>query len=218
MDEKIKIIELDFVNAFLVRVQDGFVLIDTGMAQHWEKLEGVLLSSGCLPDKIKLVIITHGDRDHIGNCAKLQEKYKSKIAMHEADILMAENDVFLKRKVRTLAGKIMILLARLRRLKMSFRKFKPDILLQDGQDLKEYGFNAKIMHLPGHTKGSIGILTEEGDLFAGDTFVNLRKPDIAIFVDNFSELKDSIKKLKSLNIKKVYPGHGKVFLFSDLNL
>ena len=218
MNEKIKIIELDFVNAFLIKAKDDFVLIDTGMPYHWKRLEAELIAAGCLPPKLKLVIITHGDRDHIGNCAKLQEKYKAKIAMHEADAFVAEDGVFLKRKIRTLAGRILILLARLRRQKISLQKFKPDILLKDGQDLEEYGFNAKIIHLPCHTKGSIGILTEEGDLFVGDTLVNSKKPDIAIFVDNFQELKNSIDKLKQFNIKKVYPGHGKIFLFSDLKI
>jgi len=216
MNEKIKIIKLDFVNAFLVKVKDGFILIDTGMPHHWKRLEAELISTGCLPSKLKLVIITHGDRDHIGNCAKLQEKYKAKIAMHEADAFMAENSVFLKRKVRTLAGIILILLSRLRRQKVSLQKFKPDIFLKDGQDLKEYGFSATIIHLPGHTKGSIGILTEEGDLFAGDTLVNSRNPDIAIFVDNFQELKNSVGKLKKMNIKEIYPGHGKPFLLQQL--
>ncbi len=216
MNEKIKIIELGFVNIFLVKAKDGFVLIDTGLAQQWEKLEAELISLGCLPDKLRFVIITHGDFDHTGNCAKLQEKYKAKVAMHQADAFMAENGVFLNRKVRTLAGRIIILLSRLRNRKASFPKFKPDILLHDEQSLEEYGFSAKIIHIPGHTKGSIGILTEEGDLFVGDTLVNSRKPDIAIFIDNFQELKNSIDKLKKLNIKKIYPGHGKPFLLQQL--
>lgn len=216
MNDKIKIIELDFVNAFLVKAKDGFVLIDTGIPHDWERLEAELIATGCLPSKLKLVIITHGDRDHIGNCAKLQEKYKAKIAIHQADAFMAENGVFLKRKVRTLAGRIIILLSRLRNRKASFPKFKPDILLRDEQSLQDYGFKAKIIHIPGHTKGSIGILTEEGDLFAGDTLVNSRKPDIAMFIDNFQELKSSIDKLKKLNIKKIYPGHGKPFLLEQL--
>lgn len=218
MNDTINIIALDFVNAFLVRVKDGFVLIDTGMPQHWERLEAQLIAAGCLPSKLKLVIITHGDQDHLGNCAKFQEKYKVKIAMHEADALMAEGGVSVKRKARTIVAKIFVLLFKIRRRKMSLQKFKPDIFLRDGQDLGEYGFGAKIIHLPGHTKGSIGILTEEGDLFAGDTLVNSKKPDMAIFVDNFQELKDSIEKLRKLNIKKVYPGHGKIFSFSDLNI
>jgi glyoxylase-like metal-dependent hydrolase (beta-lactamase superfamily II) len=74
-----------------------------------------------------------------------------------------------------LAAKILILLFKLRRQKISLQKFKPDIFLRDGQDLGEYGFGAKIIHLPGHTKGSIGILTEEGDLFAGDTLVMAKR-------------------------------------------
>ena len=218
MEDKIKIIALDFVNAYLVKVKDGFVLIDTGMPQHWERLEKELIAAGCLPSKLKLVVVTHGDQDHLGNCAKLQEKYKAKIAMHEADAFMAEGGVLLKRKARTLSAKIRMLLFKLRRQKISLQKFKPDIFLRDGQDLGKYGFGAKIIHLPGHTKGSIGILTEEGDLFAGDTLVNSKKPDMAVFVNDSQELKNSIEKLGKLNIKKVYPGHGKTFSFSDLNI
>jgi hydroxyacylglutathione hydrolase len=218
MNEKIKIIELGFVNAFLVRTKNVFVLIDTGLTQQWEKLQIELTSAGCLPDKLKLVVITHGDFDHTGNCAKLQEKYKAKIAMRQDDSFMVENGVFLKRKIRTLLGRIIILLSRLRHRRVSFNKFKPDIFLRDGQSLKEYGFDAKVIHLPGHTKGSIGILTDEGNLFAGDTLVNSTKPDIAIFINNVQELKNSISKLKKMNIKKVYPGHGKIFLFSDLKI
>ena len=209
--DDITIIQMSFVNAFLVKVNEGFVLIDTGLAMHWEKLESELLSAGCLPDKLKLVLITHGDFDHTGNCAKLQEKYKSKIAMHKEDSFMAEQGVFLKRKVRTLAAKIFFILRKLRRRKSPFDKFKPDIFLTDGQNLKEYGFDATIIHIPGHTKGSIGIVTNDGILFAGDTFTNMRKPDIAIYIENSGDLKNSIARLKKLNIRTIYPGHGRPF-------
>jgi len=77
--------------------------------------------------------------------------------------------------------------------------------------LLEYGFNATVVHTPGHTKGSIGIITNEGDLFAGDTFTNRVKPDIAVYIESSSELRESIAKLKKMNIKMVYPGHGKPF-------
>lgn len=207
----IKTVEMGFVNAFLLKGKSGFVLIDTGMPQHWEKLESDLISAGCLPDKLNLVVITHGDIDHIGNCAKLQEKYKAKIAMHQADSFMAEQGIRIKRKVRTLRGKIRMLIARLRHRHMSFDKFKPDLYLTDGQSMNAYGLDAQIIHIPGHTKGSIGILTTDGDFFAGDTFTNNIKPDISIYINNMQDLKKSIEKLKKLNIKTVYPGHGKPF-------
>jgi glyoxylase-like metal-dependent hydrolase (beta-lactamase superfamily II) len=215
-NENITTIELTFVNAFLVRVHDGFILIDTGLAMHWEKLEKELMSADCLPDKLKLVIVTHGDLDHVGNCAKLQEKYKCKIAMHKDDSLMVENGLLLKRKARSLTAKVFSIIRRLFRRKFTFDKFKPDVYLSEGQNLNEYGFNAKVLHIPGHTKGSIGILTDDGNLFAGDTFTNKRKPEIANYIENHLELENSINRLKKMNIKMIYPGHGKPFEMEQL--
>jgi hydroxyacylglutathione hydrolase len=209
--EEIKTIELTFVNAFLVTLNDGFILIDTGLAMHWEKLESQLLSLGCLPDKLKLVIITHGDMDHTGNCAKLQEKYNCKIAMHKDDSIMVENGLLPKRKTRSITSMVFSLIRRLFRKKFTFDKFKPDIYFIDGQDLNEFGFNARVVHVPGHTKGSIGILTDAGNFFAGDTFINRRKPETANYIENQLELEKSINRLKKMNIKIIYPGHGKPF-------
>lgn len=218
-EENIKLIQLSFVNAFLVKANEGFVLIDTGLSSQWEKLEKELISAGCLPKKLKLVILTHGDPDHAGNCKKLQEKYKAKIAMHQDDYSIIETGSFAKRKVKPLSRRIMFwlfsFLRKLRKNKINLNKFKPDIFLQDGQSLQEYGFSASVIHLPGHTKGSIAILTDQGDLFAGDTLVNTKKPETATIIENSAKLKESIEKLRKLNIRKVYPGHGKPFLMSS---
>jgi glyoxylase-like metal-dependent hydrolase (beta-lactamase superfamily II) len=214
--EDITIIELTFVNAFLVKVKDGFILIDTGLAMHWEKLKSELEAAGCVPGKLKLVILTHGDFDHIGNCRKLQEMYKCKVAMHKDDSLMAEEGVFVKRKVKTLAAKIFSLIRRLKRRKVVFDKFKPDLYLTDGQNFREYGFDATVVHIPGHTKGSVGILA--GDiLFAGDTFTNRRKPGTAVYIENSTDLANSLARLKAMSIKTIYPGHGKPFEMRELN-
>jgi glyoxylase-like metal-dependent hydrolase (beta-lactamase superfamily II) len=215
-NENITRIELTFVNAYLIKVSEGFILIDTGLAMHWEKLESQLLLVGCLPDKLKLVIITHGDLDHTGNCAKLQEKYRCKLALHKDDSLMVENGLLPKRKTRSFYAKVFSLIRKLFRGKFTFDKFKPDIYLSDGQDLNEYGFNATVVHIPGHTKGSIGILTDDGNLFAGDTFTNRRKPEKANYIENHSELENSINRLKKMNIRMIYPGHGKPFKMEEI--
>jgi len=102
------------------------------------------------------------------------------------------------------------------RIELTFDKFKPDIYLSDGQDLNEYGFNAAVVHIPGHTKGSIGILTDDGNLFAGDTFTNRRKPEKANYIENHLELENSINRLKKMNIKMIYPGHGKPFKMEQI--
>jgi glyoxylase-like metal-dependent hydrolase (beta-lactamase superfamily II) len=221
-EENIKTIPLSFVNAYLAKANDGFILIDTGLANQWEILEKELISTGCLPDKLKLAILTHGDMDHSGNCKKLQEKYKTKIAMHKDDYSMIETGSINKRKVKSLSRKIMfgvfMFLRKFRKNKTNQNKFTPDIFLQDGQSLNDFGFNARVIHIPGHTKGSIAILTDNGDLFAGDTLVNNKKPETAYIIENSSDLKESLEKIKKLNIRMVYPGHGKPFLMESLKL
>jgi glyoxylase-like metal-dependent hydrolase (beta-lactamase superfamily II) len=92
-----------------------------------------------------------------------------------------------------------------------FDRFKPDIYIEDGQDLSGYGFDAKALHIPGHSKGSIGILTSGGDLFCGDLLVNNKKPAKTSLIDDAAEANASVEKLKSLEINTVYPGHGRSF-------
>jgi len=92
-----------------------------------------------------------------------------------------------------------------------YDSFTPDIFLEDGHDLSEYGFDARVVHIPGHSKGSIGILTTGGDLFCGDLLVNMNKPAKNTLIDDSAELDASVERLKTLEIKTVYPGHGKPF-------
>jgi glyoxylase-like metal-dependent hydrolase (beta-lactamase superfamily II) len=214
MNGKIKTIELDFVNAYLLAAGDGFILIDTGMPCHWERLQAELKSAGCRPEKLKLVIITHADRDHTGNCARLQKEYQAKIAIHPDDAAMALTGISPKRRVRSWRAKLRLMLFKLR--KPAYDTFKPDVLLGDGQSLQGYGLQAKIIHIPGHTKGSIAVLTEEGELFVGDTLVNTKQPDTATYIENPAELQASVAKLKALKVSKVYTGHGKPFLMEQL--
>ena len=49
-----------------------------------------------------------------------------------------------------------------------YEPFEPDVLLEDGQDLSSYGLDARVVLLPGHSRGSIGILTGDGSLFCGE--------------------------------------------------
>jgi glyoxylase-like metal-dependent hydrolase (beta-lactamase superfamily II) len=70
MSESVSTIKPGIVSAYLVGAEGGFVLIDTGLASQWEKLEGKLQAEGCLPGKLKLVAITHGDFDHTGLCRR----------------------------------------------------------------------------------------------------------------------------------------------------
>ena len=212
----IEVINLGFVNAYLMKAKKGFVLIDSGLPFQWAILKNRLDELGVKKGNLRLVVLTHGDMDHIGNAQRLRQDYRSRIAIHKADSPMVEKGQILSRKGRTLGASLMMLLMRLRRNKSMMHTFKPDIYLKEGDSLSKYGIEAKILHLPGHTPGSIGILTKSGELIAGDTFTNQKKPERAVFIENPQQLKSSIRRLKSLKIVKVYPGHGSPFAGREL--
>ena len=88
--------------------------------------------------------------------------------------------------------------------------FAPDLLVEDGFDLSDYGLEARVLHLPGHSRGSIGVLTADGDLFCGDLLYDWRRPSVPI-CDDADAWETSIKKLRRLHVVTVYPGHGRPF-------
>lgn len=220
MSKGVEIIDVGGVNCYLLEADDGFALIDTGFSTKRMFLDKVLNKAlnkpGEVPKKLKLIILTHGDSDHAGNCKFLRENYGAKIAMHFEDFKMVENgDMSWNRKLKPDKISFTFRLATLAFSKNSgFDTFKPDIYLQDGQDLAEFGLSAKAIHLPGHSKGSIGVLTNEGDLFCGDLIYNFAGFS---YIDNLEDYNESINKLKKLDINIFYPGHGKPFSISYFN-
>ena len=203
-----------YVNCYLVKTDTGFILIDTGRASKRTKLEKELESAGCQPGNLKPIVLTHGDFDHAGNAAYLCKKFGTRIAMHYDDSGMVERgDMFWNRKNPNIL--IRIIFDLFFGLSKSDR-FKPDLYIEDGYDFSGYGFDAKASHIPGHSKGSIGILTAEGDLFCGDLLANIKKPTLFSIIDDSTAANSSIEKLKCLKINTVYPGHGKPFPMSSL--
>ena len=213
MTQEIKTINLGGVNCYLVKAGDGYILIDTGFASKRAFLEKELERAGVLPGNLTLILLTHGDSDHADNSAYLREKYGAQIAMHLDDSGMVETgDMSWNRKSKpdkiSITFKICTMIFGGLSKPSSFNTFKPDLYIGDGQSLSEYGFSAEVLHLPGHSKGSIGILTSGGALFCGDLFYHFAGFQ---YIDDLADYNASINKLKKLNIETVYPGHGKAF-------
>lgn len=188
-------------NCYIIRTDAGFILIDTGRASRCIKLEKKLDSAGCKPGNLNLIILTHGDFDHTGNCAYLREKFGTKIAMHCGDSGMVERgDMFWNRKKGNLLVRAIV------NVIFRIRKFEPDFTIDEGYDFSNYGLNARVLHLPGHSKGSIGILTAGGDLFCGDLFINTNEQELNSIIDDPVEADASAKKVKIYEINTVYPG------------
>lgn len=229
MKQDIIYIDLDGTNSYLLKTEEGFLLVDTGghitmdkvFTNRLELLKGELDKAGVNEDNLKLIVLTHGHNDHVANATYLRELYHTKIAMHPLDIKQVEkldmNIMMSSFRYQSIALTLLFKILKKMITKINqktiddFTAFSPDILLEEGDELSQYGFDAKIIHIPGHTQGSIGLLTGEGDFICGDVLENMKKPAKAPNAEDFQALDKSIEKIRNLNAVKIYPGHGKPF-------
>ena len=206
------------VNCYLIQAGDGFILIDTGPRNSRERLVRALESAGCKPGTLRLIVLTHGDFDHTGNAAFLRKTYAAPVAMHAADRDMLERgDMFANRKRPN------VLLGWLIPVFMGFgraERIATDCYLADGDDLSPYELDARIVAIPGHSKGSIGIATMPGYavFFCGDLLENNEKPALNSIMDDVETARISVQKLFELGVGVVYPGHGRPFSLNQLSL
>jgi glyoxylase-like metal-dependent hydrolase (beta-lactamase superfamily II) len=135
--------------------------------------------------------------------------------MHDDDAGMLERgDMFWNRKKGNAFIGMNALVRMIAPILFNFGKSQrctPDLYVEDGYDLAEYGFDARVLHIPGHSKGSIGILTAAGDLFCGDLFENMGEPALNSIMDDLAAANASVERLKGFEIRTVYPGHGAPF-------
>jgi hydroxyacylglutathione hydrolase len=212
MAQTIRTIGLGGVNCYLVTAGDGFVLIDCGTPEKRLDLDARLGNAGCKPGNLRLILLTHGDYDHAGNAVYLRDKYGTRLAMHRDDSERVERgDWNWNMKPKPDKFGLPFRLVSLFIKPGKFDVFRPDVYVEDAQDLSDYGFEATVLHLPGHTRGSIGILTGSHDLFCGDLMDNMIRPGLQFFIDDMAAARASLARLQGLGVGTVYPGHGKPF-------
>lgn len=195
-------------NCYIIKTESSIVMIDSGHPGDADMIEKKLADAGITPAEIKLLILTHGHMDHTGTAEYFKTKYQTPIAMNPIDGTILELDS------RGLIGAVIKFLSE-KELHVEL-KIQSDIHLLHGQRMDQYGLPAQIIALPGHTRGSIGILFDDGNLFAGDMFMNFLKPSLAHIYENEEDLKKSWELLKTYPITTVYPGHGKSFPFRKM--
>ena len=205
---------MGWVNCFLIRADGSYVLIDTGGANARRRLSSELEAAGCSPGGLRLVILTHGDFDHIGNAAYLRSLFRTRVAIHRFDAAMAERgDMFASRnRPNAIIRGLMPILSGYGRAE----RFTADILLEDEQNLSEHGLEARVISLPGHSRGSIGVLTAGGELFCGDLFENTKAPGVGSLMDDPEAARASVASLAAWQIRIIYPGHGQPFAWDAL--
>jgi glyoxylase-like metal-dependent hydrolase (beta-lactamase superfamily II) len=209
----VKTIRLGMIsgNVYLVQAIDSCILIDTGLRSKRSVLTSALEEYSRTMGRLTCILLTHGDFDHCGNALYLSKKFKIPVGIHRNDaVVLEQGDMFINRKRKNPIIGFVI------RKCMGIKKFSPDFYLDDHSALGQYAMNMKVIHTPGHSPGSVCLITSDGDCFCGDLFENTRKPQINKIADDVDEMKNSARKIMESDITTIYPGHGKPFLKKDL--
>ena len=191
-------------NCYLVAEGNKAILIDTASKANLD-----MVTTECDKYDMQLIVLTHVHFDHAENAAVLSRRYNIPVAIHKNDEELF--DSFDKQPLKSygLVGRIVLGLSLkvLRNTKVE----RPEklIYVADGDNLASYGIRARILELPGHTLGSIGVDVEEEHLFVGDELDNWINPGIGHLYYDFEAIKKSAEKIRELGDRTVYYGHGK---------
>ena len=143
---------------------------------------------------IKIIVLTHGHSDHIAALYDIQARTGAEVAIHTADAQFLRG----RASFSTMFG-------------ISYKTpSPPDRLLNEGDIIDIGGLHFSVLHTPGHTPGSICLLTDD-KVFTGDTLLYRGIGTTLMPGSSRRQLIDSIHtRLMVLpDNTTVYPGHGR---------
>jgi glyoxylase-like metal-dependent hydrolase (beta-lactamase superfamily II) len=176
----------------LVRVAGELIIFDTGPYAYRPILQGRLRRAGIDPGAVTEVVLSHLHWDHAANADLFGN---ADILVHECELKAAEADSGRDWAIPEYTARA------LRKLRL--RAVAGDIEIAPG---------ARIVELPGHTPGSIGLIVGR-QLLAGDAVVSAKEAVAERIVSGArDELAATTSLKKALAMSEiVYPGHDRPF-------
>lgn len=185
-----------FVNAFIFKGRNSYLMIDAGFSKKNFKKE--LKKIGLDPNQITSIFLTHTDGDHIGAMSLFKEPA---VYMHREEEQM----------INGTNGKMKLV-----RFKWKYGAYK---LLENNDSLIIDGLRIRILHTPGHTPGSSCFIVGNDYLASGDN-LTINKGKVEQFVEMFNmDTPRQLESLKTLpepaSFKYILTGHHGIVKMGD---
>ncbi len=182
-------------NIYLI-IDEVTALIDAGTGMNFKTVTQNMGKFNLKPSDIELLVNTHCHYDHAGGDKDFVKAAGCEVAIHEleADLIRKGDQII------TLAGSFFT------------KRLEPvDVAreLRDGDQIKLGELTLRVVHTPGHTRGSTCFYEPNWRiLFSGDTVFcgGVGRTDLPTSDTGF--LVNSLRKLAELKVERLYPGHG----------
>ena len=197
--------------AYLYQEADRLTLIDTGLASSADRIFAAIENIGRKPSDLRQIVITHDHSDHIGSLADVVERSGAQVLVHALDAPVVRGEQ--QPPGPNTTGLLRLLNPLLSRASGPATPARVDRELADGDEI-DLDDAARVVHVPGHTAGSIALyLPKRRLLFAGDAAVNafgLGPPSgpFGLFNEDRAQAKQSFRKLAALDFDVACFGHG----------
>ena len=191
---------------YIIHGNKESILIDTGTEKYRDKV-----LNACQRANVRLILLTHGHFDHCQNALYLSKSLNCSVGISAEDSELLQKST--KRKVygKGIWGNFYAWASNCNIKKCKIDPVNSITVLENEMSLQEYGIDGKVIKLPGHTIGSVGVLLQTGEAFIGDAMQNIISPSMAWCYEDYEKAEESVKLIHRINPKKIYCGHGKMF-------
>ena len=202
---------LGAVNVFFVELDDGLVLIDTGIEPGADRIGAAIRALGRTPREVRGIVITHLHGDHTGGLAAVKQHTGAGVWMHAADAGALREGVR-GRALEPGPGLVRTLIVRAMGRRAATSTGDPIAVeheVQDGDTLPFAGLTA--VHTPGHTLGHLALLLPKsgGVLFTGDAATNFVRLGVGPIYEDVADGMRSLGRLSRLEFDTAVFSHGR---------
>ena len=203
-------ITIGIVNVYLIKTNDGLVLIDAAWPKKADAIMEGVQKTGHNPADIKHLILTHGHVDHAGSAAEISRITGAKVYVHAKDLALTTKGEAGYDGITVTPGFIPKLVYRfvIQPGGTKYESFTVDKTIEDGEILP-FANDIEVIHTPGHCAGHVSfLLPQDGILIAGDICSNVMGLSYSTINEDRALARESILKVADYHFEKAVFGHG----------
>ena len=197
-------------NAFLLRGERS-VLVDAGAPGEVQSLLAGLRGEGLSPRDLALLVMSHGHADHAGAASVLADAGVP-VMVGAADASLLERGSIEHLPVTGPAGALLRPFIR----RMRAEPVTAQVRVTEPTDLTEYGVDATVLPVAGHTPGSLVVVLPGGDAVVGDLLragfllgsIRSGHPLRHYFAEDGAGVRRGIEQVLDRRPNRIYVGHG----------